>query len=205
MDLDWSARSERNRSPGPHGVPTQSAATAKRRLVSASHRAQSESARLIAVIADTHMPKGARQLPERCVELITAAEAVIHAGDFFATSALEELEAICPVVHAVHGNVDEEPLRRSLPAELEIELGRQTIAITHDAGPAQGRLTRLRLRFPSADAAIFGHSHLPLHEEEAGFQTFNPGSPTERRRAPQPSMGLLSVGQAGLVFEHVWL
>ena len=150
------------------------------------------------------MPKGARRLPDRCVELIAAAEAVIHAGDFFATSALEELEAICPV-HAVHGNVDEESLRRSLPAELEIGIGRWTIAITHDAGPAQGRLTRLRLRFPSADAVIFGHSHLPLHEEEDEFQIFNPGSPTERRRAPQPSMGLLNYGEAGLVFEHVWL
>ncbi len=165
----------------------------------------SESARLIAVIADTHMPKGARRLPERCVEKIAEAEAVIHAGDFFADSALEELRAICPVVHAVHGNVDEESLRRSLPAELEIEIGRYTVAITHDAGPAQGRLTRLRLRFPRADAVVFGHSHLPLHEGEGGFQIFNPGSPTERRRAPQPSMGLLTYGKSGLAFEHVWL
>jgi uncharacterized protein len=165
----------------------------------------SESARLIAVIADTHMPKGARRLPERCIEKIAAAEAVIHAGDFFADSALEELRAICPVVHAVHGNVDEESLRRSLPAELEIEIGRYTVAITHDAGPAQGRLTRLRLRFPSADAVVFGHSHLPLHEGEGGFQIFNPGSPTERRRAPQPSMGLLTYGKSGLAFEHLWL
>lgn len=160
---------------------------------------------MIAVIADTHMPKGTRRLPEGCVELVAAAEAVIHAGDFFAASALEEVRALCPVVHAVHGNVDEEDLRRSLPAELEIEIGRSTVALTHDAGPANGRLRRLRLRFPGADAVIFGHSHLPLHEEEGGFQIFNPGSPTERRRAPRPSMGLLDYGKAGLVFEHVWL
>jgi len=160
---------------------------------------------LIAVIADTHMPKGSRRLPERCVELVAAAEAVIHAGDFLAASALEELQALCPVVHAVHGNVDEEELRRSLPAELEIELGSWTLAITHDAGHAQGRLTRLRLRFPNADAVVFGHSHLPLHEQEGGFQIFNPGSPTERRRAPRPSMGLLDCGKASLAFEHVWL
>ena len=38
-------------------------------------------------------------------------------------------------------------------------------------------------RFPEADAVIFGHSHLPLHEAREGFQVFNPGSPTERRRA----------------------
>lgn len=71
--------------------------------------------------------------------------------------------------------------------------------------PAQGRLARLRRRFPQADAVIFGHSHLPLHEEEGGFQIFNPGSPTGRRRAPRPSMGLLTGEQRELVFEHVWL
>jgi putative phosphoesterase len=160
---------------------------------------------LIAVIADTHMPRGARRLPDRCVELLGAAEAVIHAGDFFATSALEEVRRLCPVVHAVHGNVDEERLRRSLPAELEIEIGRRTLAITHDAGPAKGRLARLQRRFPAADAVVFGHSHMPLLEEQDGFQIFNPGSPTERRRAPRPSMGLLTWGEAGLAFEHVWL
>jgi putative phosphoesterase len=160
---------------------------------------------LIAVLADTHMPKGARRLPERCVELLAAAEAVIHAGDFFAASVLAELQALSPVVHAVHGNVDEPALRRALPAQLEVEIGRQTIAITHDAGPAKGRLARLRQRFPAADAVVFGHSHLPSHEEEDGFQIFNPGSPTERRRAPRRSMGLLSNGKGGLVFEHVWL
>jgi uncharacterized protein len=161
---------------------------------------------VIAVIADTHMPRGNRRLPERCVELIAAAEAVIHAGDFFAVSALEEVQALCPVVHAVHGNVDEEALRRSLPAELEIELDRVAkVAVTHDAGPAKGRLARLRRRFPDTDAVVFGHSHLPLHETESGFQIFNPGSPTERRRAPRPSMGLINYGRSGLAFEHVWL
>lgn len=151
------------------------------------------------------MPRGSRRLPARCIELIGAAEAVIHAGDFFAASALEEVRALCPVVHAVHGNVDEPQLQRSLPAALEIEFGGRTVAITHDAGPAKGRLGRLRQRFPSTSAVVFGHSHLPLHEAEDDFQIFNPGSPTERRRAPQPSMGMLEPGESGLVFEHVWL
>jgi putative phosphoesterase len=160
---------------------------------------------VIAVLADTHMPRGARRLPERCVELVATADAVIHAGDFFAASVLEELRTLCPVVHAVHGNVDEEPLRRALPAELEVEIAEQTVAIVHDAGPAKGRLARMRRRFPLADAVVFGHSHLPLHESEGGFQIFNPGSPTERRRADRASMGLLSPEKSGLVFEHLWL
>ncbi len=151
------------------------------------------------------MPRGERRLPRRCLELASEAEAMIHAGDFFGRSVLAELEALCPRVHAVHGNVDEEDLRQALPATLEIDLDGRTVAVIHDAGPARGRLARLRRRFPQAEAVIFGHSHLPLHEEEGGFQIFNPGSPTERRRAPRPSMGLLTCDRSGLVFEHVWL
>jgi putative phosphoesterase len=151
------------------------------------------------------MPKGARRLPPRCVELLAAAEATIHAGDFFSASVLAEVEALCPRVHAVHGNVDEPALRDSLPATLEIDVGGRIVAIVHDAGPSRGRLARLRRCFPAANAVVFGHSHLPLHEEEAGFQIFNPGSPTERRRAPRPSMGLLGQRRGELVFEHVWL
>jgi putative phosphoesterase len=160
---------------------------------------------MIAIISDTHMPKGKRRLPAECAEKIRAAEALIHAGDFSAASVLGELEELCPVVFAVHGNVDDAELRRRLPEALEVEVGGRTVALIHDAGPRQGRLGRMRARFPRADAVVFGHSHLPLHEEKGGFQIFNPGSPTERRRAPRPSMGLLHPTASGLRFEHLWL
>jgi putative phosphoesterase len=161
---------------------------------------------VIAVIADTHMPKGRRRLPDRCIELLSRAEAAIHLGDFSAASVLAELQGHCPVVHAVHGNVDELALRESLPERAEVTICGYRVGLVHDAGPAKGRLARLRAAFPEAGAVLFGHSHLPLHESDAdGFQIFNPGSPTERRRAPQRSMGLLEVGAAGLEFEHVWI
>jgi uncharacterized protein len=165
---------------------------------------------VIAIIADTHMPRGSRRLPGRCIELLTAADAVVHAGDFHRLSTLREIEALNPNLHAVHGNVDEPALRSLLSETLTLGLGDgRRLAAIHDAGPARGRLARLRRRFPDADAVVFGHSHLPLLEageaEHAGFQIFNPGSPTERRRAPRPSMGLLECGPDGLDFEHVWL
>lgn len=53
----------------------------------------------IALLADTHMPKGVRRLPQRCAELVAGAEALVHAGDFIAAAVLEELEALCPVIH----------------------------------------------------------------------------------------------------------
>lgn len=161
---------------------------------------------MIAVLADTHMPKGGRALPDRCKELLRGAQATLHAGDFFAVEVLREIEALCPgPVHAVRGNVDEAALRRLLPEALEVDLGGTRVAMVHDAGPATGRLGRMRRRFLDADAVVFGHSHLPLHEEEDGFQIFNPGSPTERRRAPRHSMGLLRIESGRPTFEHLWL
>jgi predicted phosphodiesterase len=85
-------------------------------------------------------------------------------------------------------------VRELLPAVLELDLQGTRMAVVHDGGRREGRLERLRRAFPSADAAIFGHSHVPLHEtSDDGFQIFNPGSPTERRRAPHRTMGLAQI------------
>ncbi|HEX4668519.1 MAG TPA: metallophosphoesterase family protein [Solirubrobacterales bacterium] len=159
----------------------------------------------VAVIADTHMPKGGRRLPPSCVEALLNAKATIHAGDFSDVSVLAAIESLCPTVHAVHGNVDSPTLRRRLPEVLRVRFGEKTVAVVHDAGPARGRLRRLRARFPDADAVVFAHSHLPFHERDGDFQIFNPGSPTERRRAPRRSMGLLRCAAGELAFEHIWL
>ena len=162
----------------------------------------------IAILGDTHMPKGARRLPQECVELIRASELVIHTGDFTRLGTLEEIAAIGPPLVAVHGNVDEPALIERLPETTQLELGGVRIALIHDAGPRAGRLNRMRRRFPDADAVLFGHSHLPLHERspDGALQIFNPGSPTERRRAPAHSMGTATVtGSGSLELEHVWL
>ena len=160
---------------------------------------------MIAVVSDTHMPKGKRRLSDVCVELIGAAEAVIHAGDFSEVSVLSELEALCPVVFGVYGNVDEPALWQRLPETLTVEVGGRTVEVVHDAGPKGGRLNRMRARFPEADAVIFGHSHLPLHEAEGGFQIFNPGSPTDRRRQPRHTMGVAQAAGGRVAFELVAL
>jgi putative phosphoesterase len=162
---------------------------------------------LIAVISDTHLPRGARRLPDACVERIAAADLLLHAGDFVAVRVLRELEAIGPPVVAVQGNVDSAELRRLLPVERTVEAEGARIALVHDAGPRAGRLERLRRRFADrADAVVFGHSHLPLHEvAEDGFQLFNPGSPTDRRRAPTHTMGVARAGAGRVAFELVTL
>ena len=162
---------------------------------------------LVAVIADTHMPRGSRRLPERCVELIRGADLLLHAGDFAEVEVLRELESIGPPLAAVQGNVDSIELRVLLPAERIVAAGEARIALLHDAGPSAGRLERMRARFGDrADALVFGHSHQPLHERaDDGFQIFNPGSPTERRRAPRHTMGLARVEGRAVSFELVAL
>jgi hypothetical protein len=157
----------------------------------------------IAVISDTHLPRGSRRLPDDCVARLKTADLIVHAGDLMALSVLRELQCWAPVA-AVHGNVDDAELRAALPAVATLEVDGARIAVIHDAGPAKGRLERLRRRFPEADAAIFGHSHLPLHERaEDGFQIFNPGSPTERRRAPRHTMGMATVEAGRVTFELI--
>jgi uncharacterized protein len=160
---------------------------------------------LIAVISDTHLPRGDRTLPAPCEERLRCADLILHAGDLMTADVLADLRALGPPVQAVHGNVDDEQVRRLLPSARLVDAGGARIAITHDAGPAAGRLERLRLRFADADAVVFGHSHVPLYErDDSGFQIFNPGSPTDRRRAPVHTMGLARVSDRGdLTFEHI--
>jgi putative phosphoesterase len=154
---------------------------------------------LIAVLADTHMPRGGRRLPDACVERIRAADLLLHAGDFSTLEVLRELESIGPPLVGVHGNVDSADVRRLLPEERVVEAEGARIAMVHDAGERAGRLGRMRRRFEGrADVVVFGHSHLPLHDQAPdGFQIFNPGSPTERRRAPTHTMGLIHI-ESGL-------
>ena len=159
----------------------------------------------IAVISDTHMPRGGRRLPSGCVERLRAAELILHAGDFVELSVLAELQSLGQVI-AVHGNVDEASVRTALPAIRTVQAGGVRIGLVHDAGPARGRIERMRALFPAADAVVFGHSHIPLHERSAeGFQIFNPGSPTERRQAPERAMGIAHIVGGRVRFELVSL
>ena len=137
------------------------------------------------------------------MELISASDLVIHAGDVMTAEALIEIEAIGPPVRAVTGNMDGWDLRARLPETDEIDVEGATVAVIHDAGPSAGRIARMRQRFPHAHAVVFGHSHIPLHVSEDGFQIFNPGSPTERRRAPNHSMGVARAEAGRVEFELV--
>jgi uncharacterized protein len=147
----------------------------------------------VAVIADTHMPRGGRRLPDACVERLRAADLILHAGDVTAAAVLDELAALGPPVQAVHGNMDEPALRERLPETLVVEAAGLRIGITHDPGPRAGREERLVRRFPGCAAVVYGHTHLPQVERVGEKWILNPGSPTERRRARAHTMLVLEI------------
>jgi putative phosphoesterase len=143
----------------------------------------------VAVISDTHLPRGSRVLPDECVARLRAADLILHAGDLLSLAFLDELRSFGPPVHAVHGNADEPPLQEHLPRELVVPVGAVVqVGMVHNGGPAAGRAARLAARFPGCAAVVYGHSHLPEVVQEGETWILNPGSPTERRRAPERSM-----------------
>ena len=148
---------------------------------------------IVAVVGDTHLPRGSRTLPDECVRRLRGADAILHAGDHSSLSAFEELRSLGPPVHAVHGNTDEPALRALLPRDVILELGGARIGMTHDGGPRAGREARLAALFPGCAAVVHGHTHLPQTELHSGVWILNPGSPTERRRAPSRTMLMLRI------------
>ena len=142
------------------------------------------------VIADTHIPRRAKRLPDALSPYLERADLILHAGDFMDPALLEELARHAPV-RAVKGNVDGPGVK--LPETLEFEFGGVRVAVIHDSGPKKGRRPRIRRRFPGARVVVFGHSHIPLLEDEDNLLLLNPGSPTDKRRQPQHTFALLHV------------
>jgi putative phosphoesterase len=147
----------------------------------------------VAVISDTHLPRGARELPAECVNLLAGADVVLHGGDFVSAAFLEALQALGPPVEGVYGNMDEPALKELLPRERVVEVGDTRIGMVHIPGPAAGREARLAAHFPDCHAVVYGHTHVPQAERFQHLWILNPGSPTERRTAPVRSMLVLEI------------
>ena len=148
------------------------------------------------VIADTHIPDFARRLPAAILDEAATSDLVIHAGDVTTASVLDELSQRAPV-HAVCGNNDLADVSAYGAAEtLELEIEGVPVAVVHDAGPTRGRPSRMRRRFPQARLLFFGHSHIPMDIDEDGLRLVNPGSPTWKRRQPNPTYAVVTIGRS---------
>lgn len=146
----------------------------------------------VAVIADTHLPRGSRRLPVECVDRLRRADVILHAGDFVTLGVLRELEQVAPV-YGVLGNNDEPELADVLPERRVVELDGVRVGMVHEGGRSAGRAPRLAALFPGCDAVVYAHTHSPEVSREGRAWILNPGSPTERRRASSRAMLELSL------------
>jgi uncharacterized protein len=154
---------------------------------------------MIAIFGDTHMPRGSRRLPHACAELLAQAELIVHTGDFTGLGVLRALQRFSAQVTAVHGNMDEPELQTLLPETAVVEAGGVRVGVVHDAGPRAGRHARLLARFPGCDLIAYGHTHRPEVTRVGDVWIVNPGSPTERRRAPRHTLAVVEDGIPRLV------
>jgi putative phosphoesterase len=153
----------------------------------------------IVVLSDTHAPRRWKHCPSRVAEHLRAADLILHAGDVCVSGVLDELAAYAPVRVVLGNNDGPDVAAWGAPETDEFELDGLRVAMIHDAGPAARRTARMRRRFPAADLVVFGHSHIPMDETGDGVRIFNPGSPTDRRRQPHGTIGLLDVADGRLI------
>jgi putative phosphoesterase len=137
------------------------------------------------LIADTHLPKRARDLPDLVWREVDAADVVVHAGDWVDVALLDRLEERSRHLIACYGNNDHGELRERLPEVARAEIDGVRLGVVHETGQKQGRETRCAAAYPDLDVLVFGHSHIPWDTTApSGLRLLNPGSPTDRRREP---------------------
>jgi putative phosphoesterase len=153
----------------------------------------------LVLMADTHVPKRARDLPERVWRAVDEADVVVHAGDWVDVSLLDRLERRAARLIGVFGNNDGPALRARLPEVARVDLAGVRLAVVHETGAAAGREARCARRFPDVDVLVFGHSHIPWDTTTAGLRLLNPGSPTDRRRQPYATFMTAAIDGGRLV------
>ena len=159
----------------------------------------------VLLLADTHVPKRARDLPGDVWDAVEAADVVVHAGDWVDVRLLDDLLARSARLVACYGNNDGAELRRRLPEIGRAEIGGVRLAVVHETGGKEGRERRMAAAYPDVDLLVFGHSHIPWDSvTETGLRLLNPGSPTDRRRQPHCTYMTLTLadGVVGEVTLH---
>ena len=151
------------------------------------------------LIADTHVPRRARTLPDEVWGAVDAADVVVHAGDWVDVTLLDELDSRAEWLVGVYGNNDGPAIRARLPEVARVDLNGLRLGVAHETGPASGREKRCDVALPDLDVLVFGHSHIPWDTmTPRGMRLLNPGSPTDRRRQPHHTYLTATVADGAL-------
>jgi putative phosphoesterase len=147
------------------------------------------------LMADTHLPRRARRLPDELWAAVDAADVVVHAGDWVEPPLLDDLEQRAARLIGVFGNNDGPELRRRLPEVAREQVGGLRLGVVHETGASTGRERRCDEAYADdLDVLVFGHSHIPWDTTTPrGLRLLNPGSPTDRRRQPHCTFLTLTV------------
>jgi hypothetical protein len=137
--------------------------------------------------------------PPAVASHLGGADLILHAGDVCTADVLDELTGYAPVRVVLGNNDGKDVAEWGAPETLDLDLAGLPVSMVHDSGPAAGRCDRLRRRFPAAQLIIFGHSHIPMDLMCGSVRILNPGSPTDRRRQPHGTLGLLDIDGGRLV------
>jgi putative phosphoesterase len=153
----------------------------------------------VVVLSDTHGPRRWKSCPPQVAEHLRGADLILHGGDVCTADVLDELAQYAPVTAVIGNNDGPDVAAWGATATALLEIDGLAVAMIHDSGPSAGRLGRLRRMFPGASLVVFGHSHIPLDESGGGIRIFNPGSPTDRRRQPHGTLGVLEIANGTLL------
>lgn len=155
----------------------------------------------VALISDSHIPSRAQSIPGWARRRISAADHVIHAGDFDSTKGLAAVRKLADELTAVGGNMD--PHGLELPAVETVELGGVQFIVTHGTGSRRGYRDRVagivaERAEEGPTVGVSGHTHQLLDDIVDGQHLLNPGSVTGAAPAEEATMLTAEVGNGEL-------
>lgn len=153
----------------------------------------------IGVIADTHIPARAKELPAEVYDVFQDVDLIIHAGDVVEMNVIHDLRGIAEVI-AVHGNMCNADVQEEFPYKCVIHVNGFKIGVVHGHGPVdrdtikEHAFQEFKCENAAVDCIIFGHTHHPENEVIDGILFFNPGSAVDNQTLAEDTVGILTVG-----------
>ncbi len=161
----------------------------------------------IGLLSDTHIPQAAKELPAELIEALRGVDLILHGGDIYDLSVLDDLERIAPVL-AARGDDDygATAADERVKEKHILKLDGQTLWLVHERPYApmtsylptewwQDRLNPEQNKHGKPDIIIFGHEHRTFEQTIDGVLFFSSGSPTFLHyRYGLGTIGILDIG-----------